>query len=102
MSGTYSNAPCTEEGYQKNSITLAILVDFFVIVLFHETKIPMVDMEVQMYSNFSKKIQKNEISKLHEEWKISYSIEVSKNGGVVHAFFQNARSIPKLPYNSKN
>jgi hypothetical protein len=28
------------------SITLAILVEFFVISLFHETKIPMVDMKV--------------------------------------------------------
>jgi hypothetical protein len=28
MSGTYSNAPCTEEGYKKISITLAILEEF--------------------------------------------------------------------------
>jgi hypothetical protein len=39
---------------QKNSITLAILVEFFVISLFHQTKIPMVDMKVQVYSNFTK------------------------------------------------
>jgi hypothetical protein len=51
--------------------TLAILVEFFVISLFHETKIPTVDMKVQVYSKFSKKNwKKNKISKLHEEWKI--------------------------------
>jgi hypothetical protein len=56
---------------QKNSITLAILVEFFVISFFHETKIPTVDMKVQVYSKFSKKNwKKNKISKLHEEWKI--------------------------------
>jgi hypothetical protein len=31
---------------QNFSITLAILVGFFVIALFHETKIPTVDMKV--------------------------------------------------------
>jgi hypothetical protein len=34
------------------SITLAILEEFLVISLFHETKIPMVDTKVQVYSNF--------------------------------------------------
>ena len=48
MSGTYSNPPCTEEGYK----TLAILVGFLVNSLFHEAKIPMVDMKVQVNSNF--------------------------------------------------
>jgi hypothetical protein len=38
----------------KTSIILAILVEFFVISLFHETKIPMVDMEIQVYSNLAK------------------------------------------------
>jgi hypothetical protein len=52
---TYSNAPYIEEGYKKNSITLARLVEFFVISLFHETKIPTVDMKVQVYSKFRKK-----------------------------------------------
>jgi hypothetical protein len=51
-SGTYSNAPCTKEGYKKFPL-LAILVEFFVIALFHETKIPMVDMNIQVSSNFS-------------------------------------------------
>ena len=55
MSGTYSNAPYTKEGYKKISITLAIIVEFFVIALFHETKIPTVDMKVQVYSNLRKK-----------------------------------------------
>jgi hypothetical protein len=50
-----------------NSITLAILVEFFVISLFHETKIPMMGMKVQVSSNFSKKLKKIEISKHHEE-----------------------------------
>jgi hypothetical protein len=46
-------------------------VEFLVISLFHETKIPMVDMKDQVSSNFSQKnVKKNEISKLHEEWKI--------------------------------
>ena len=47
---------------------------FFVIALFHETNdIPTMDMKVQAYSDFWKKkiYKKNEISKLHEEWKIS-------------------------------
>jgi hypothetical protein len=34
--------------------TVAILKEFLVISLFHETKIPMVDMKVQVYSKFSK------------------------------------------------
>jgi hypothetical protein len=45
---------------QKFSITLAILVDFFVISLLHETKIPIVEMEVQVFSNFSQtNLEKN-------------------------------------------
>jgi hypothetical protein len=56
MSGTYSIAPCTEEGYKKFSITLTILVNFLEISFFHETKIPTVDMKVQVSSNYSKKI----------------------------------------------
>jgi hypothetical protein len=36
------------------SITLAILEEFLMIIILHETKIPMVDMKVQMFSNFSK------------------------------------------------
>jgi hypothetical protein len=50
VSGAYSNAPCTEEGYK----TLAKLVEFFVISIFYKTKIPTVDMKVQVYSKFSK------------------------------------------------
>jgi hypothetical protein len=70
MSGTYSNAPALKKG-TKISITLAILVEFLVISLFHETEIPTVDRKVQVTSNFRKKLlKKNEISKLHEEWKI--------------------------------
>jgi hypothetical protein len=62
-----------------------------VISLFHETKIPMVDRKVQVSSNFrKKKMKKNEISKLHEEWKIHH-FQASKNGGVVHPFSQNVR-----------
>jgi hypothetical protein len=55
------------------SITLAIPKEFLVNSLFQETKIPIVDMKVLVYSNFNKnKIwKKNEISKLHEGWKIS-------------------------------
>jgi hypothetical protein len=43
----------------KKSITLAKLVKFLVISIFHETKIRMVDMKVQVYSKF----RKNKISK---------------------------------------
>jgi hypothetical protein len=50
MSGAYSNAPCTEEGYKKTSIKLAKLVEF--LVIFHETKIQTVDMKVHVYSKF--------------------------------------------------
>jgi hypothetical protein len=39
----------------KISIPLAILVEFFVISLFYETKIPTADMKVQVYSNFTQK-----------------------------------------------
>jgi hypothetical protein len=42
---------------QKISITLAILVEFFVISFFNDTKIPTVDMKVQVSSNFSNKIK---------------------------------------------
>ena len=47
MSGTYSNVPCTEEGYN----TLAILSEF----IFSLDKIPMIDMKVLVYFNFGKK-----------------------------------------------
>jgi hypothetical protein len=40
-------------------VTLASLVEFFMISLLHDTKIPTMDMKVQVYSNFSyKKISK--------------------------------------------
>jgi hypothetical protein len=38
----------------KNSITLANLEEYLVISIFHETKIPTVDMKVQVYSKFRK------------------------------------------------
>jgi hypothetical protein len=59
----------------KISIILAILEEFLVILIFYETKISTLDMKVQLYSKFSKNknLEKNEITKLHEEWKISPS-----------------------------
>jgi hypothetical protein len=39
---------------QKISIILANLAEFLVISIFHETKIPTVDMKVQVYSKFRK------------------------------------------------
>jgi hypothetical protein len=39
---------------QKISITLANLEEYLVISIFHEMKIPMVDMKVQVYSKFRK------------------------------------------------
>jgi hypothetical protein len=47
MSGTYSNASCTEKG-TKFFITLAKLEEFLVISILHETEILMVDMKVQV------------------------------------------------------
>jgi hypothetical protein len=40
---------------QKNFIILTILVEFLVISLFHGTKIPSVDMKVEVSFNFRKK-----------------------------------------------
>jgi hypothetical protein len=45
-------------------------------------------------------LKKNEISKLHEEWKIQYfqvKGQASKNGGVVHLSFQNAKKFLITP-----
>jgi hypothetical protein len=57
-------------GVQKNSIILAILVGFLVNSLFHETKIPTVDMKVHVSSKFRNFfLEKSEISTLHEFWK---------------------------------
>jgi hypothetical protein len=36
----------------KKFLSLAILVEFLVISLFHETKISTMDIKVQVYSNF--------------------------------------------------
>jgi hypothetical protein len=40
---------------QKISIILANLGEFLVISIFHETKIPMVDIKIHVYSKFRKK-----------------------------------------------
>jgi hypothetical protein len=73
MKGKYSNTPCTKKGYKKISITLAILEEFLVISLFHETKILTVDKKVQVHSNFSKNI-----------WKKTKSPSSMKNGRFCH------------------
>jgi hypothetical protein len=56
----------------KISITLAKLVEFLVISIFHETKIRTIDMKTHVYSKFRKKKikKKSKISKFYEEWKI--------------------------------
>ena len=99
MSGTYSNAPCKKGIFF--SIPLAILVEFLVISLFHETKILIVDWKVQVSSNFREfLLKKIEIPKLHEEWKIQHfqvKEQASKNGGVVHLSFQNAKKFLITP-----
>jgi hypothetical protein len=46
--------PALKKG-TKNSIILALLVGFLEISLFHETKIPTVDMKVQVSSNSNKR-----------------------------------------------
>jgi hypothetical protein len=93
MSGTYSNASCTKEGYKKLSITLAILEEFLVISL--QTKIPTVDMKIKVYSKFSK-------HKIWKKWNLqalwgmgdfTLPSVASKNGSVVHPFSQNAKPI---------
>jgi hypothetical protein len=105
MSGTYSNPPCTHEGYKKNSITLAILVGFLVNSLFHETKIPTVDMKVQVNSKFRnyffwKKVK----SPLSMNFgRISTSKcrgQASKNGGAIHPFSQKPWPISQTSKNS--
>jgi hypothetical protein len=63
-------------------------VEFLVILLFYENKIPTVNMKVKVSSNFSQKNSKeNEIFKLHEEWKIEHfqvQEQASRNGGAVY------------------
>jgi hypothetical protein len=49
----------------KISIILVNLEEFLVISLFHETKIPMVDMKVQVNSKFRKK-------KLKKKWNLEW------------------------------
>jgi hypothetical protein len=46
--------PALKKG-TKHSITLANLEEFLVLSIFHETKIPRVNMKVQEYSKFRKK-----------------------------------------------
>jgi hypothetical protein len=48
---------------QKISIILAILEEFLVISIFHRTKIPTVDMKVQLYSKFGK-------NKIWKKWNL--------------------------------
>jgi hypothetical protein len=80
---------------QKKSIPLTILVEFLVISLFHETKIPMVDMKVQVSSNFNKnwklKKKKSPSSMRNVRFNTSkYRGKLQKMGGDVHPFSQNA------------
>jgi hypothetical protein len=52
---------------QNISITLANLEEFLVISIFHEIKIPMVDMKVQLYSRF-RKIKFDKKRNLQSPW----------------------------------
>jgi hypothetical protein len=56
ISSSRSLLKCTlhSRRIQKNSITVAMLVEFLVVSIFHETKISTVYMKVQVSSNFSK------------------------------------------------
>jgi hypothetical protein len=68
--------------------------------LFHETKVPIVDMKVQVYSKFSN-------NKIWKKMKSPSSMrngkfhppkcrgKLPKNGGAVYPFSQNARPISK-------
>jgi hypothetical protein len=50
------------KGVQKTSITLAKLVEFLVISIFHEKKIRTVDMKVQVYPKFREKKFKKKLN----------------------------------------
>jgi hypothetical protein len=73
------------------SITVANLEEFLVISIFQETKIPMVDTKVHVYSKFF-------LNKFFKEIKFPISMRngtfntsrcrASKNGGDVHPFSQ--------------
>jgi hypothetical protein len=54
---------------QKITFTLAKLVEFLVISLFHENAIPMLDMKVHVSSNFSKK-------KIWKKWNLQVPWEM--------------------------
>jgi hypothetical protein len=54
-------------------------VEFLAISIFHEIRIPMVDMKVYVCSKFRKKnFKKSKISNLHEDWNIFFEGQPSK------------------------
>jgi hypothetical protein len=82
-------------------IILAILEEFWVILVFHETKIPMVDIKVQVYFKFNK-------NKIWKKMKFPSSMRNGRfhphkyrgkitpifwNGSDLHPFSQNAKPI---------
>ena len=74
MSGTYSNAPCIEKRYKNFPLHQQFFEEFLMNSLFHQTKIPTMDIKVLMYFNLTNFfLEKHKISKLYEEWKISPS-----------------------------
>jgi hypothetical protein len=62
-----------------------------VISIFHETKIQLIDMKVQVYSKF-RKIKVEKKWNFQSPWRMEHltfpSVGASKNGGVVQPFFQ--------------
>jgi hypothetical protein len=90
--------PALKKG-TKISITLAILVEFLVISLFHETKIPMVDMKVQVSSKFRIFFEKK--LNLQDSWGMedfTLPSVASKNGGAE----QNSHSSKMLDPSPNN
>jgi hypothetical protein len=88
---------------QKISITLAILEEILVISIFHETKIPTVDMKVQVYFKFWKKV-KSPISMRNGTFNTSKCRGKLQKKGVLYTHSSKSPSpFPKLPKkNPKN
>ena len=100
MEHTQSNAPCTEKVtifFHYTSNFLGIFSEF----TFSINKNLNDWYECLVYSNFSQKLEKNEISKLHEEWKISPS-QLPKKRSKVQKMGVLFTHSPKIPSPSPN
>jgi hypothetical protein len=92
---------------QKISITLANLEEFLVISIFHETKILMVDIKVQVYSKFRKnkiwKKVKSPISMRNGTFNTSKCRGKLQKMGVLYTHsFKSPGPFSKLPKNKNS